>query len=153
QPASCVCALTPDERRRSASSSPSARGLPSPRGRARNPFKVVRRVGWAKARLRRAHLHKHSQNGGHASLCPPYRVLSRNPMLLYFAPLALSLIGLALFGHGGYIHAKAILAQVLLERAFTDSIATHHPVKPWSWVDTWPVARIEVKRLNARAIV
>ena len=69
------------------------------------------------------------------------------------APLALALTGLALFGHGGYIHAKALLAQVLLERAFNESIAMHHPVKPWSWADTWPVARIEVKRLNASAIV
>ena len=70
-----------------------------------------------------------------------------------FAPLALAIAGLALFGHGGYIHAKAILAQVLLDRAFRESIATHHPVKPWSWADTWPVARIAVKRLNASAIV
>jgi sortase A len=70
----------------------------------------------------------------------------------FLAPLALALAGLALFGHGGYIHAKALLAQVLLDRAFSESIATHHPVKPWSWADTWPVARIEVKRLNASAI-
>ncbi len=70
----------------------------------------------------------------------------------FFAPLALALAGLALFGHGGYIHAKALLAQVLLDHAFSESIATHHPVKPWSWADTWPVARIEVKRLNASAI-
>src|ERR1700748_1061836 len=68
-------------------------------------------------------------------------------------PLIVAITGLLLFGHGGYIHAKAILAQVLLARAFTESIATHHPVKPWSWADTWPVARIEVKRLNASAIV
>jgi sortase A len=66
--------------------------------------------------------------------------------------LVLALAGLALFGHGGYIHAKAMLAQVLLERAFSESIAAHHPVKPWSWADTWPVARIAVKRLNASAI-
>jgi sortase A len=26
-------------------------------------------------------------------------------------------------------------------------------VKAWSWADTWPVAKIEVKRLNASAIV
>jgi sortase A len=70
----------------------------------------------------------------------------------FFAPLALALAGLALFGHGGYIHAKALLAQALLDHAFSESIATHHPVKPWSWADTWPVARIEVKRLNASAI-
>jgi sortase A len=69
------------------------------------------------------------------------------------APLLLAFAGFVLFGHGAYIHAKALLAQVLLERAFTQSIASGHPVKPWSWADTWPVARIEVKRLDASAIV
>jgi sortase A len=58
-----------------------------------------------------------------------------------------------LFGHGAYIHAKALLAQVLLERAFDESIATGHPIKPWSWADTWPVARIEIPRLHASTIV
>jgi sortase A len=68
-------------------------------------------------------------------------------------PLLLALAGLALFGHGVYIHAKALFAQVLLDRAFNASIATGHIVKPWSWADTWPVARIEVQRLHASAIV
>jgi sortase A len=69
--------------------------------------------------------------------------------------LALSLIlaGVVMFGRGVYIHAKARLAQVLLERAFAETIATGHPVKPWPWADTWPVARIAVKRLNASTIV
>jgi len=71
----------------------------------------------------------------------------------FAAPLLLALAGFVLFGHGAYIHAKALLAQVLLERAFTETIASGHPVKPWSWADTWPVARIEVKRLHASAIV
>jgi sortase A len=69
------------------------------------------------------------------------------------SPLVLTLIGLILFGDGAYIHAKAWLAQVLLERAFDRSIATGQAVKPWSWADTWPVARIEVKRIGASAIV
>ena len=69
------------------------------------------------------------------------------------SPLVLALIGTILFGNGAYIHAKAWLAQVLLERAFDRSIATGQPVKPWSWADTWPVARIEVKRIGASAIV
>ena len=69
------------------------------------------------------------------------------------SPLVLALVGTILFGDGAYIHAKAWLAQVLLERAFDRSIATGHPVKPWSWADTWPVARIEVKRIGASAIV
>jgi sortase A len=64
-----------------------------------------------------------------------------------------ALAGLILLAQGAYIHAKALLAQVLLERAFSAAIATGHDVKPWSWADTWPVARIEVKRLHASAIV
>ncbi|MBR1160895.1 class GN sortase [Bradyrhizobium elkanii] len=70
----------------------------------------------------------------------------------FIPSLAFALIGLILFGQGTYIHAKALLAQVLLERAFAQSIATGQPVKPWSWADTWPVARIEVKRLHASTI-
>jgi sortase A len=65
----------------------------------------------------------------------------------------LTLAGLVLFGQGAYIHAKALVAQVLLERAFDQTIATGHITKPWSWADTWPVARIEVKRIGASAIV
>jgi sortase A len=63
-----------------------------------------------------------------------------------------ALAGLWLVGDALYIHAKALLAQVLLERAFAAEIATGHVVKPWSWADTWPVARIEVPRLGAGAI-
>ncbi|KQT12934.1 MULTISPECIES: class GN sortase [unclassified Bradyrhizobium] len=71
----------------------------------------------------------------------------------FIFPLVLALIGLLLLGDGAYIHAKAWLAQVLLERAFERSVATGEAVKPWSWADTWPVARIEVKRIGASAIV
>ena len=69
------------------------------------------------------------------------------------APILLALVGLILFGQGAYIHAKALLAQVLLQRAFDETIASGHITKPWSWADTWPVARIEVKRIGASAIV
>jgi sortase A len=69
------------------------------------------------------------------------------------AVFALALAGLVLFGQGAYIHAKALVAQVLLERAFNETIVSNREVKPWSWADTWPVARIEVKRLHASAIV
>lgn len=72
------------------------------------------------------------------------------PRLL--SPLVLAIIGTVLFGDGTYIHAKAWLAQVLLERAFERTVATGEVVKPWSWADTWPVARIEVKRIGASAI-
>jgi sortase A len=71
----------------------------------------------------------------------------------FISPLVLALVGTILFGDGAYIHAKAWLAQVLLERAFATSVATGRQIKPWSWADTWPVARIEVKRIGASAIV
>jgi len=71
----------------------------------------------------------------------------------FILPLLLALAGLLLFGQGAYIHAKALLAQVLLERAFNETVTTGRQTKPWAWADTWPVARIEVKRLHASAIV
>jgi sortase A len=67
--------------------------------------------------------------------------------------LILALAGLILFGQGAHIHAKALLAQVLLQRAFAETVATGRDTKPWSWADTWPVARIEIKRIGASAIV
>lgn len=70
-----------------------------------------------------------------------------------FAGLVLLTAGLLLFGQGAYIHAKALVAQILLRQAFEQTVATGHDVKPWSWADTWPIARIEIKRLHADAIV
>lgn len=74
-------------------------------------------------------------------------------MIRLVVTLFLALAGLALMGESAYIHAKAVLAQVLLERAFAETIDTGRDVKPWSWADTWPIARIEVKRIGANAIV
>jgi len=74
-------------------------------------------------------------------------------MFRFDLPLLLAIAGLILLGQGGYIHAKALLAQILLERAFTETMATGRETKPWSWADTWPVARIEVKRIQANTIV
>ena len=51
----------------------------------------------------------------------------------FVLPLLLALAGLILFGQGAYIHAKALVAQVLLERAFEKTIAAGHETKPWSW--------------------
>ena len=65
----------------------------------------------------------------------------------------IAIIGLILLGQGAYIHAKALRAQVLLERAFAETIATGHVTKPRSWEDTWPVVRIEMKQIHASAIV
>jgi sortase A len=66
---------------------------------------------------------------------------------------ALALAGAALFGNGAYLYAKAELAQVLLARAWSRTLAGERDVKPWSWADTWPVARIEFPGQRSSAIV
>ena len=55
-----------------------------------------------------------------------------------FVALVLAAAGAILFGQG----IKAMLAQVLLERAFAETITSGRAVKPWPWADTWPEARI-----------
>ncbi len=75
------------------------------------------------------------------------------PSLTSFISTLCILCAVFLFGHSAYIYAKAELAQVLLERAFSRSLATGEPVKAWSWADTYPLARIEIPRMGASAIV
>jgi sortase A len=75
------------------------------------------------------------------------RALARLPFL------ALAALGLALIGQGAFIPAKAWLAQILLDRAFAQSLATHRPARAWPWADAYPVARIRVPRLGVEAIV
>ncbi|MND41818.1 Sortase family protein [compost metagenome] len=78
------------------------------------------------------------------------RTWLRSPLALL--SIAVMACGFILLGQGVWIHTKAYAAQILLERAFTQSIATGEKIKPWSWADTWPVARIEAPRLAASAI-
>lgn len=50
--------------------------------------------------------------------------------------------GLGLTAQGAWIPVKAALAQLLLERAFAETLATGRPIRPWPWADTVPVARL-----------
>ena len=75
------------------------------------------------------------------------RALARLPFLL------LGACGLWLVGQGAIIPAKAWLAQILLERAFAESLATHQPTRAWPWADASPIARIRVPRLGVDEIV
>jgi sortase A len=71
------------------------------------------------------------------------------------AQRATLMAGTALFGvglwqaaAGLYIHAKAIVAQQLLDYAWqrTRDGAAH--ARPWPWADTWPVARLTARGLD-----
>ena len=68
------------------------------------------------------------------------RLLSR-PFLLALPLLA---FGAWQVGGGTYIHAKAQLAQVLLERSWAQTLDGTTGARPWPWADTWPVARLVV---------
>ncbi|WP_083776319.1 class GN sortase [Erythrobacter sp. NAP1] len=73
--------------------------------------------------------------------------------LPFLVVAALLVSGAALVAKALYIPVKAEVAQVLLERAFERGVASGAPVKPWSWADTAPVARVSVPRLGASEIV
>jgi len=47
-------------------------------------------------------------------------------------------------GQGGYIQAKAWLAQVLIKQAWAHTLEGTAQARPWPWADTWLVARITV---------
>lgn len=56
------------------------------------------------------------------------------------ACLLLAAAALAL--DAGWIHAKAALAQQLLDRAWQRTLADGGAHRPWAWADTRPVARL-----------
>jgi sortase A len=82
----------------------------------------------------------------------PARTFSRKKILLLLF-IVLPLGGVWQIGLGAYIHAKAILAQILLEAAWSDTLNGHEEVKPWPWADIWPVGRLTVPRLGISRIV
>ena len=67
--------------------------------------------------------------------------------------LLIALLGLWQTGTGVWIHAKAWLAQVLLEQAWSQTLAGEREVRPWPWADTWPVARLRIPSLELDVIV
>jgi sortase A len=62
-------------------------------------------------------------------------------------------IGLWQLGEGSWIYAKAGLAQHLLQRAWSRTLAGETKSKPWPWADTWPVARLLVPSQHIDQIV
>lgn len=78
--------------------------------------------------------------------------LARGRALLRLGFALLAAAGLWFATQGAWIPAKAVLAQILLERAFAAS-ASESPVKPWPWADAAPVARISIPRLGVDQII
>lgn len=56
----------------------------------------------------------------------------------------LAVLGLGFFLQGLWIPSKALLAQLLIARAWEASVSGDPSPRPWPWADTWPVARIHL---------
>lgn len=67
--------------------------------------------------------------------------------------LVSGLAGALFLGQGGYIHAKAWLAQYLLEQAWEQTVQTGVPTRPWPWADTWPVSRLQAPQYGVDLII
>jgi len=72
---------------------------------------------------------------------------------LLMLPVCLSLVGLWQIGEGSWIYAKAGLAQYLLRRAWSRTLAGETAAKPWPWADTYPVAKLRVPSMQIDLIV
>ena len=65
----------------------------------------------------------------------------------------LLVLGSWLIGQGLWIPVKAIVAQWLLQQAWTQTLTTQQPARPWPWADTWPVGRLLVPRYGIDQII
>ncbi len=89
-----------------------------------------------------------------AGRVPRKLVITRKGAVLALAALLIAGSSVP-FAGAGWIHAKAMLAQVLLERSWQARLAGGDAgaPKPWPWADTAPVARLQVPRLAVDQIV
>jgi sortase A len=58
-----------------------------------------------------------------------------------------------LLGRAVYLRVKAVLASVLIRKAWDATARTGQPVRAWSWADTHPVARLVIPTLDFDEIV
>lgn len=81
-----------------------------------------------------------------ASIHHRYRAVARYRRLL---PIGTLLLFVSLcWGNSAWIMAKAMLAQYLIADAWQQTLKQGEPALPWSWADTWPVARLEFPALG-----
>lgn len=67
--------------------------------------------------------------------------------------ITLILGGLLLLGNGVYMHAKAGLAQLLINHTWYQRQSQEQPAKPWPWADTRAVALLEFPSLDIKRFI
>nr|MBX2858442.1 sortase [Cellvibrionaceae bacterium] len=90
------------------------------------------------------------RNRGRTGLWPNWhsRLLALPSRLKNTVLSLILLLSLGFFMSGASVYIKAQLAQWLIADAWQHTIKTQHIRKPWSWADTWPVARLRSKHLT-----
>ncbi len=83
----------------------------------------------------------------------PSPVKGEGKIFLNFLAILCIIGAVTLLGKSCWITLKAEVAQILLQKAFTQSMVSGENIKPWSWADTWPVAEVRIPRIGAKAIV
>lgn len=63
------------------------------------------------------------------------------------------ILGVTFMLNASFTHVKAMLGQWLIVKAWADSTHSATSVKPWPWLDSWPVAQLRVPRLHINQIV
>jgi len=79
-------------------------------------------------------------------------MMSRGRLILLGSLLLIGVGGL-LLGRHGYLAAKAVVADRLIDRAFLAHLADGRIHRPWGWADMHPIAVLEVGRLGVRRTV
>ncbi len=69
--------------------------------------------------------------------------MTRGRRAILFSAGLLAVLAAWELGSAGWLWAKAEVAQFLLASAWRRTLAGEPNARPWSWADTWPVARLE----------
>lgn len=62
-------------------------------------------------------------------------------------------VGIIFLASANYIELKSMASQYLLQRAWEKTLGGKRLSHPWPWSDSYPVARIVIKRLDVDLIV
>lgn len=72
-----------------------------------------------------------------------------NNVRVVFSTLLISL-GLIIFAYANWLQIKAVVAQVLIEQAWGETLKAPEKIHtPWAWADFWPVAKLKVAENDA----
>jgi sortase A len=76
-----------------------------------------------------------------------------NDQVLRWLAIISFLLALFFLTWAFYIPAKSVIAESLVQSAWTKTLAGEIKVRPWPWSGSWPVARIKIPQLGIDEIL